>query len=242
MLPYISEFVGTALLLLLGTSVVANVNLTKSGMKGGGVVVITVAWGLAVMIPAYIFGAASGAHFNPALTVALAVNGTFDWGMVPGYIIAQMAGGFVGGALTHTLFKDHLDAEENPAVKLGVFCTSPSMPNLFRNFLSETIGTFVLVFAILGIAQVPNIAGGMDKLFVFGIIVSVGMSLGGLTGYAINPARDFGPRLAHALLPIKGKGSSNFAYGCRVPLIAPFVGGILAVVVYKAIPWTAAAV
>ena len=242
MLPYISEFVGTALLLLLGTSVVANVNLTKSGMKGGGVVVITVAWGLAVMIPAYIFGAASGAHFNPALTVALAVNGTFDWGMVLGYIIAQMAGGFVGGALTHTLFKDHLDAEENPAVKLGVFCTSPSMPNLFRNFLSETIGTFVLVFAILGIAQVPNIAGGMDKLFVFGIIVSVGMSLGGLTGYAINPARDFGPRLAHALLPIKGKGSSNFAYGCRVPLIAPFVGGILAVVVYKAIPWTAAAV
>ena len=242
MLPYISEFVGTALLLLLGTSVVANVNLTKSGMKGGGVVVITVAWGLAVMIPAYIFGAASGAHFNPALTVALAVNGTFDWGMVPGYIIAQMAGGFVGGALTHTLFKDHLDAEENPAVKLGVFCTSPSMPNLFRNFLSETIGTFVLVFAILGIAQVPNIAGGMDKIFVFGIIVSVGMSLGGLTGYAINPARDFGPRLAHALLPIKGKGSSNFAYGCRVPLIAPFVGGILAVVVYKAISWTAAAV
>lgn len=242
MLPYISEFVGTALLLLLGTSVVANVNLTKSGMKGGGVVVITVAWGLAVMIPAYIFGAASGAHFNPALTVALAVNGTFDWGMVPGYIVAQMVGGFVGGALTHTLFKDHLDAEENPALKLGVFCTSPSMPNLFRNFLSETIGTFILVFAILGIAQVPNIAGGMDKIFVFGIIVSVGMSLGGLTGYAINPARDFGPRLAHALLPIKGKGSSNFAYGCRVPLIAPFVGGILAVVVYKAIPWTAAAV
>lgn len=242
MLPYISEFVGTALLLLLGTSVVANVNLTKSGMKGGGVVVITVAWGLAVMIPAYIFGAASGAHFNPALTVALAVNGTFDWGMVPGYIVAQMVGGFVGGALTHTLFKDHLDAEENPALKLGVFCTSPSMPNLFRNFLSETIGTFVLVLAILGIAQVPNIAGGMDKIFVFGIIVSVGMSLGGLTGYAINPARDFGPRLAHALLPIKGKGSSNFAYGCRVPLIAPFVGGILAVVVYKAIPWTAAAV
>ena len=242
MLPYISEFVGTALLLLLGTSVVANVNLTKSGMKGGGVVVITVAWGLAVMIPAYIFGAASGAHFNPALTVALAVNGTFDWGMVPGYIVAQMVGGFVGGALTHTLFKDHLDAEENPALNLGVFCTSPSMPNLFRNFLSETIGTFVLVLAILGIAQVPNIAGGMDKIFVFGIIVSVGMSLGGLTGYAINPARDFGPRLAHALLPIKGKGSSNFAYGCRVPLIAPFVGGILAVVVYKAIPWTAAAV
>lgn len=241
MLPYICEFVGTALLILLGNGVVANVNLTKSGMKGGGVVVITVAWGLAVMLPAFVFGAASGAHFNPALTLALAVGGTFPWAMVPGYFIAQFAGAFVGAAIVILLFKDHLDAEENPATKLGVFCTAPSMPNFFRNFCSEAVGTFVLVFTILGIAQVPNIAGGVDKLLVFGIIVSIGMSLGGLTGYAINPARDFGPRLAHALLPIKGKGSSNFAYGCSVPLIAPFVGGLLAVALYNAIPWAAAA-
>lgn len=240
MLPYIAEFVGTALLLLLGTSVVANVNLKKSGMAGGGVVVITVAWGLAVMIPAYIFGAASGAHFNPALTVALAVNGTFPWEMVPGYFIAQFAGGFVGGAITHQLFKDHLDAAETPQQKLGVFCTSPSIPNFFRNFLSETVGTFVLVFAILGISQVQGIATGVDKLFVFGIIVSVGMSLGGLTGYAINPARDMGPRLAHFVLPIKGKGDSNFKYA-MVPLFAPFVGGILAVGLYNIIPWAPAA-
>lgn len=240
MLPYISEFVGTALLVLLGTSVVANVNLKKSGMSGGGVVVITIAWGLAVMIPAYIFGAASGAHFNPALTVALAVNGTFPWEMVPGYFVAQMAGGFLGGVLTHSLYKDHLDAEENVKMKLGVFCTSPSMPNFFRNFLSETIGTFVLVFAILGIAQVPGLATGLDKIFVFGIIVSVGMSMGGLTGYAINPARDMGPRLAHFVLPIKGKGDSNFRYS-MVPFIAPYVGGILAVIVYNAIPWAPAA-
>lgn len=240
MLPYIAEFVGTALLILLGTSVVANVNLKKSGMSGGGVVVITIAWGLAVMIPAYIFGAASGAHFNPALTVALAVNGTFPWEMVPGYFVAQMAGGFLGGVLTHSLYKDHLDAEENVKMKLGVFCTSPSMPNFFRNFLSETIGTFVLVFAILGIAQVPGLATGLDKIFVFGIIVSVGMSMGGLTGYAINPARDMGPRLAHFVLPIKGKGDSNFRYG-MVPFIAPHVGGILAVIVYNAIPWAPAA-
>lgn len=241
MLPYISEFVGTALLLLLGTGVVANVNLRKSGMCGGGVVVITIAWGLAVMIPAYIFGAVSGAHFNPALTVALAVNGTFPWEMVPGYIICQFAGGFVGGCLTALMFKDHLDECDDPNKKLGVFCTAPSIPNFWRNFLSETIGTFVLVFAILGIAQVPNIAGGMDKLFVFGIIVAVGMSFGGLTGYAINPARDMGPRLAHFVMPIKGKRDSNFGYA-MVPFTAPYVGGVLAVLLYNAIPWAEAAV
>lgn len=240
MLPYIAEFVGTALLLLLGTGVVANVNLQKSGMKGGGVVVITIAWGFAVMLPAFIFGAASGAHFNPALTVALAVNGTFDWGMVPGYIIAQIAGGFVGGAITWLLFKDHLDAEETAATKLGVFCTSPSIPNYFRNCLSEIVGTFVLVFAILGINQVTNIATGLNYVFVWGIIVSIGMSLGGLTGYAINPARDMGPRLAHFFLPIKGKGSSNFKYA-MVPFFAPYIGGILAVALYNAIPWAPAA-
>lgn len=240
MLPYISEFVGTALLLLLGTGVVANVNLKKSGMFGGGVVVITIAWGLAVMLPAYIFGASSGAHFNPALTLALAVDGSFPWHMVPGYFIAQFAGGFVGGSMTWLLFKDHLDAEEDPNRKLGVFCTAPSMPNYFRNSLSEIVGTFVLVFAIKGIAQVTGIAGGLNYIFVFGIIVSVGMSLGGLTGYAINPARDMGPRLAHFVLPIAGKRDSNFKYA-MVPLFAPFIGAILAVLVYHAIPWTPAA-
>lgn len=236
MLPYVSEFVGTALLILLGTGVVANVNLKKSGMFGGGVVVITIAWGLAVMLPAYIFGAASGAHFNPALTLALAINGTFDWAMVPGYFIAQFAGAFLGGVLTHTLYKDHLDAEEDPNRKLGVFCTAPSVPNYFRNSLSEIIGTFVLVFTILGIEQVPGIAGGLNYIFVFGIIVSIGMSLGGLTGYAINPARDMGPRLAHFVMPIANKRDSNFRYA-MVPLFAPFVGGILAVIIYNAIPW-----
>lgn len=236
MLPYISEFVGTALLILLGTGVVANVNLKKSNMFGGGVVVITIAWGLAVMLPAYMFGAASGAHFNPALTVALAVHGTFPWEMVPGYFVAQMAGAFLGGCITHLLYKDHLDAEEDPNRKLGVFCTGSSIPNRFRNFMSEIVGTFVLVFTILGIGQVPGIAGGLNYIFVFGIIVSVGMSLGGLTGYAINPARDMGPRLAHFVLPIKDKRDSNFGYSV-VPFFGPFVGGIIAVVIYDLIPW-----
>ena len=158
MLPFIAEFLGTMLLILLGDGVVANVTLNKSGMKGAGSVQITFAWGLAVMIPACIFGAASGASFNPALTLALAIDGSFAWFMVPGYIIAQFAGAFVGACLVNALFKDQFDATESAATKLGVFSTSPSVPNMGRNMLSEAIGTFVLVFAIKGFAQVPGLA------------------------------------------------------------------------------------
>ena len=237
MLPYISEFLGTMILILLGCGVCCNVNLDKSGMKGGGTVQITFAWGLAVLVPAFIFGEASGASFNPALTIALAVDGSLDWAMVPGYIIAQVAGAFVGAILVYILFKEQFDATEDQGTKLGVFATGPSVPNTALNFLSEAIGTFVLVFAIKGIGNVTGIATGVDKLFVFGIIVSIGMSLGGLTGYAINPARDLGPRLAHAILPIKDKGSSNFGYGLIVPIFGPIVGAIVAVLLYGAIPW-----
>lgn len=236
MLPYIAEFLGTMLLILLGDGVVANVTLNKSGMKGGGSVQITFAWGLAVMIPAFIFGAASGASFNPALTLALAIDGSFAWALVPGYIIAQFAGAFVGAVLVYLLFKDQFDATEAPEAKLGVFSTKPAVPNKGRNLLSEAIGTFVLVFAIKGIMNVPSLSGGLDKFLVFGIIVSVGMSLGGLTGYAINPARDIGPRIAHAVLPIKGKGSSNWGYAI-VPLFGPIIGAVAAVLLYGVIPW-----
>lgn len=163
MLPYIAEFIGTMLLILLGDGVVANVNLNKSGMKGGGSVQITLAWGLAVLIPAYIFGVASGASFNPALTLALAVDGSFAWSMVPGYLVAQFAGAFVGAILVYILFKGQFDATEDQKTKLGVFCTSPSIPNLTLNILSEAIGTFVLVFAIKGLANVPDIASGVDN-------------------------------------------------------------------------------
>lgn len=225
------------LLIILGDGVVANVTLNKSGMKGAGSIQITLAWGLAVMLPAFVFGNASGASFNPALTIALAAGGLFDWAMVPGYIIAQIAGAFVGACLVYVLFKDQFDATEDPGTKLGVFSTGPAIPNTFRNLVSEGIGTFVLVFTILGLSQVPDLNAGVAKLLVFGIIVSIGMSLGGLTGYAINPARDLGPRLAHAVLPIKGKGSSNFQYGLVVPVIGPIVGGLLATVVYNLIPW-----
>ncbi len=237
LLKYLGEFLGTMLLIILGDGVVANVNLTKSGMKGGGSVQVTIAWGLAVMLPAFIFGNASGASFNPALTLALAAGGLFSWSLVPGYIVSQIAGGFVGGIIVYALYKDHFDATESPAAKLGVFSTGPSIPNWGRNLFSELIGTFVLVFAILGIGQVTGIASGVEKLLTFGIIVSVGMSLGGLTGYAINPARDLGPRLAHAVLPIKGKGSSNFKYGLTVPVLGPIAGALLAMGLYSIIPW-----
>lgn len=236
MLPYIAEFIGTFLLILLGDGVVANVNLNKSGMKGAGAVQITFAWGLAVMLPAFIFGEASGASFNPALTIALAVDGSFAWSMVPGYLIAQFAGAFAGACLVYLLFKDHFDATDDPGTKLGVFCTGPSIPNKARNILSEAVGTFVLVFAIKGMGQVPGLTAGLGKFLVFGIIVSIGMSLGGLTGYAINPARDLGPRLAHAVLPIKGKGDSNWGYGV-VTLVGPIIGAVAAVLLYGVIPW-----
>jgi len=237
LLRYLGEFLGTMMLIILGDGVVANVCLTKSGMKGAGSIQITFAWGLAVLLPAFIFGNASGASFNPALTIALAAGGLFDWAMVPGYIVSQVAGAFVGAVIVYILFKDHFDATEDPATKLGVFSTGPSIPNVGRNLFSEAIGTFVLVFAILGIGQVAGIASGVDKLLVFGIIVSVGMSLGGLTGYAINPARDLGPRLAHAVLPIKGKGPSNFKYGLVVPVFGPIIGSLVAVGLYNIIPW-----
>ena len=236
MLPYIAEFLGTMILILLGDGVVANVNLNRSGMKGGGSIQITIAWGLAVMVPAFIFGAASGAHFNPAVTIALAINGGLAWSMVPGYIIAQMLGAFVGACLVFLLFKDHFDATEDPGTKLGVFSTGPSIPNPVRNVVCEAVATFVLVFAIRGMSQLEPLSAAEGKLMVFGVITSIGMSLGGLTGYALNPARDLGPRIAHALLPIKGKGDSNWGYAW-IPVVGPIIGGIIAVLIYKAIPW-----
>ena len=158
------------------------------------------------MLPAFIFGASSGAHFNPALTVALAAGGYFRWTMVPGYCIAQMAGAFVGACLVYVLFKDQFDATDDPDIKRGVFCTSPAVPDRVRNLISEIIGTFVLVFAILGLNQVPDMPGGVNYLLVFGIIVSIGMSLGGLTGYASIPHATGGPAWPIPFCPSAARG------------------------------------
>lgn len=234
---FLCECIGTALLILLGDGVCCNVNLNKSGMKGGGIVVITFAWGLAVLLPAFIFGSATGAHLNPALTLALAVDGSISWSVVPFYFAGEFLGAFIGAALVLVLFYEQFKATDDKATKRGVFCTAPSCPNTVLNLLSEIIGTFVLVFAIKGIGQVANAgAQGLNYFFVFAIIVSIGMSLGGLTGYAINPARDFGPRLAHALLPVPEKGDSNFGYAW-IPIVGPCIGAVLAVWLYQALPF-----
>ncbi len=232
LVKFLAEFFGTMLLIILGDGVVANVTLNKSGMKGAGSIQITIAWGLAVMVPAFIFGAASGAHFNPALTIALAVDNSLPWAEVPVYIIGQFAGAIVGACIVYLMFKDQFDATDDPGTKLGVFSTGPSIPNIPRNIFCEAVATFVLVFAIKG---VPGAApAGVGNLLVFGIIVSIGMSLGGLTGYALNPARDIGPRIAHAFLPIKGKGDSNWGYAI-VPLLGPIIGAVVAVLLFMAL-------
>ncbi len=232
LLNFWGEFLGTAMLVFLGDGVCANNNLNKSGMKGAGSIQITFAWGLAVLVPAFIFGEASGASFNPALTIALAAIGNFPWAKVPFYILSQMAGAILGGICVWVMFKNQFDATEDKGAILGTFATGPSVKNTFHNFFSEAAGTFVLVFAILGTGNVTGLATGVGNLFVFGIIVSIGMSLGGVTGYAINPARDLGPRIAHAILPIKNKGGSNWGYAW-IPVVAPIVGGTLGAFLYK---------
>lgn len=231
---FMGEFFGTMLLVLLGDGVVANVLLNKSGMKGGGPVQITLAWGLAVLLPATMFGALTGAHFNPALTIALAFNNAIGWDVVPIYIISQVLGGILGAVIVYLLYKDHMDAtSDDPETVRACFCTAPSIPNTGRNLLSEIVGTFLLVLFILGFVNVEGAGGvGVDKLYVFGLIVSVGMSMGGLTGYAINPARDLGPRIAYAILPFNNKADANWGYSW-IPVVGPIIGGILAVLLFN---------
>ena len=229
------EFIGTAILVLFGDGVVASNCLKKSKGENGGWVVITLAWGLAVMLGVFISGPYSGAHLNPAVTLGLAAAGTFSWSLVVPYIVAQMLGGFVGAVLVYAFYKDHYDATDDPAVKLGTFCTAPAIRNYGRNLFSEILGTFVLVFVILALSiqgNTPEVGmGALGAFPVAMLIVALGMSLGGTTGYAINPARDLAPRLAHAVLPIKGKGSNDWAYSW-VPVVGPVIGGFLAAAGY----------
>ena len=218
------EFIGTAVLILLGDGVVANVLLKGTKGHGSGWVVISIAWGLAVFVGAFISGPYSGAHLNPALTIGLALAGQFS-GNIAGYIVAQILGGMVGAMLVYIFYKPHFDVEENQDTKLAVFCTIPAIRNYFYNFLSEVIGTFLLVFGVLLAVKEGT---GFDAPFpVSLLIIAIGMSLGGTTGYAINPARDLGPRIAHFILPIKGKRNSDWAYSW-VPVVGPIVGGMLA--------------
>lgn len=229
------EFIGTAVLVLFGDGVVASTVLRKSKGENGGWIVITLAWGFAVMLGAFIAGPYSGAHLNPALTLALAIGCTFPWEAVVPYIIAQMLGGFTGAVLVYLFYRDHFNATDDQAAKLGTFCTAPAIRRYSSNLISEIIGTFMLVFVIFMLATPGNTpAYGLGSVGVFPVtmlIMALGMSLGGTTGYAINPARDLAPRIAHAILPIKGKGSSDWAYSW-VPVAGPVIGAVLAAGAY----------
>ena len=234
----IFEFIGTMVLILLGDGVCCATSLNKSKAQGAGWVVVTLGWGLAVMCGVFIAGPYSGAHLNPALTISLALAGQFDWVAVLPYIAAQMLGGFAGAVLVYVFYKDHFDATEDQATKLGVFCTAPAIMNKGRNFFCEALASWLLVFVILALGNKENLPEiGMGELGAFPVtmlIVAIGMSLGATTGYAINPARDLAPRIAHAVLPIKGKGDNQWGYSW-IPVAGPICGGLLAALTYMLI-------
>lgn len=233
MSTFLAELVGTAILILLGDGVVAGCLLKHSKAENAGWIVITIAWGLAVTMGIYAVGSISGAHLNPAVTLAMAVIGSLPWSEVAPYIAAQMIGAFLGAVLVWLAYLPHWSKTEDQGSKLGIFATAPAIYSPAANFLTEVIGTFVLLFGILFIGK-NDIVPGLAPVAVGLLIVSIGMSLGGPTGYAINPARDLGPRIAHAVLPIPGKGSSQWNYAW-VPVLGPLVGGVLGALAFQAL-------
>lgn len=230
MSPFLGEIIGTMLLIVLGDGVVAGVLLNKSKAQNSGWIVITLAWGLAVAISIYAVGGVSGAHLNPAVTIGLAMIGKFPWENVPAYILAQMIGAFLGAVLVWLHYLPHWKETEDTDLKLAVFSTGPAIRSKSANLLSEIIGTFVLVLGILAIGA-NKFTDGLNPLIVGFFIVSIGLSLGGTTGYAINPARDLGPRIAHFVLPITGKGTSDWGYAW-IPVVGPILGGVLGALFY----------
>jgi len=227
MTPFLGELVGTAVLLLLGDGVVANVVLGQTKGQNSGWIVITFGWGMAVFVAVFIVAAASGAHINPAVTLGLAIAGKFAWAQVPIYLAGQMLGAALGAFLVWLHYRPHFAVTNDPNAKLAVFCTAPAIRDTPSNFVSEVIGTFVLVFAVLYLAAPEVGLGALDALPVGLLVLVIGLSLGGTTGYAINPARDLSPRLMHALLPIPKKRDSDWSYAW-----VPVVGGALAAGVY----------
>ena len=235
MSPFLSEFIGTMLLLLLGNGVVANVLLAKTKGNNSGLLVIAFGWAVAVFVGVYSSAAASGAHLNPAITIALAYLEKFNWVDVPLYIAAQFLGAMTGTALVWLAYKKHFDATTDTEVKLAVFCNSPAIPNVLFNLLTEIIGTFALVLGVLFIAAPQNSLGALNALPVALLVLGIGLSLGGPTGYAINPARDLAPRIMHFLLPIGVKRDSNWSYSW-IPVVGPIVGGLIAAIIFNLIP------
>jgi glycerol uptake facilitator protein len=222
-----AEVIGTALLILLGDGVVAAVLLAQSKAQNSGWIVITFGWGMAVAMAVYAVGQFSGAHLNPAVTLGFAAMGNTEWSDVPAYLAGEFVGAMIGATLVFLSYSNHWRPTEDPGLKLAVFCTAPAIRNTVSNIITEIVGTFVLVFGVLAI--VANAApgeSGLTPLLVGLLVLAIGLSLGGPTGYAINPARDLGPRIMHAILPIAGKGPSDWSYSW-IPVIAPIIGGVL---------------
>lgn len=232
MTPFISEFIGTSLLVVLGDGVVANVVLNKTKGNNSGWLVINFGWAMAVFVGVYTASATSGAHLNPAITIAFATLGKIKWAIVPSYLLAQLAGAMLGSFMVWTTYRQHFDQTTDPNAKLAVFCTGPAIRSVFNNLLSEVVGTFVLVFGALHIAAPSSSLGAVDALPVALLVLAIGLSLGGTTGYAINPARDLGPRIMHFILPIKQKRDSDWGYSW-IPVIGPILGGLLAALIFQ---------
>ena len=248
MIEYFAEFLGTLILILLGNGVVANVLLKNTKGENSGWIVITAGWGMAVFIAVLVVGPISGAHINPAVTLGLAFAGLFEWAKVAPFIISQILGAMAGGFLVYAFYRHHFLATEDPVAKMACFCTIPNIRKLPNNFLSEVIGTFVLVFAVLfinlpeleieGIEHAKVGLGSLEALPVGLLVFAIGLSLGGTTGYAINPARDLGPRLIHVFLPFKNKRDSDWSYSW-VPILGPSAGALIAAGLYYFVHWLA---
>jgi glycerol uptake facilitator protein len=245
MINYTAEAIGMALLILFGDGVVANVLLARSKGEKSGWIVIALGWAVAVMIAVYAVGRLSGAHLNPAITISLASIGAFPWTAVPGYITAQMIGAVIGSVLVWLMYLPHWSVTTDANLKLAVFCTGPAIRRPVANFLTETIATAAFVFAVLAIAANAQVlaapgdidlsvvfSGGLQPALIGGLVLGVGLSLGGPTGYAINPARDLGPRIAHFLLPIPGKRDSDWGYAW-IPVSGPVVGGVIGAQLFR---------
>ena len=226
MTALVAEFAGTAILLILGNGVVANVVLNKTKGNNGGLIAITLGWAMAVFVAVFISANASGAHLNPAVTLALAIVGKFEWALVPGYCLAQLLGAMLGAGIVWLAYRQHFDATEDASTKLAVFSTSASIRSNTDNFITELVATAVFVIGVLFITGPTQSLGSINAIPVAFLVLAIGLSLGGPTGYAINPARDLGPRIMHALLPIKNKGNSDWGYAW-LPVIAPMAGAAL---------------
>ena len=231
MTPFVAEILGTAVVIIIGNGVVANVVLPGTKGNNGGLASIILGWTFAVFIAVYMTSGSSGGHLNPAVTIALAMAGKFSWSLVPLYVLAQLLGGMLGAFVVWMVYKDHFNECDDAAAQLACFSTSPSIRNLPQNFIVETLATFVFMLGVFYLKPAGVEMGSLSALPVALLVAAIGFGMGGPTGFAINPARDLGPRIMHFILPMKGKGPSDWGYAA-VPVFGPLVGGILAAIIY----------